>query len=54
MSPSTNNKYQLHPKKYNELHMTFSRSPADRELVQINNCKVNTTNITKLLGLYSE
>ena len=39
---STNNKFQLHPKKCNELRMTLSRSPANHELVQINGCRVGS------------
>ena len=32
--------------------MTFSRTPANHELVQLNGCKFNTINVTRLLGLY--
>ena len=49
---STLNSFQLHPKKCNELRVSFVRSPTSYELIEINGSKVSSVRVVKLLGVY--
>ena len=49
---STLNSFQLHPKKCNELRISFARSPTSYEVIEINGSKVSTVSVVKLLGVY--
>ena len=49
---STLNSFQLHPKKCNELRVSFVRSPPSYDLIEINGSKVSAVSVVKLLGVY--
>ena len=49
---STKNKFQLHPFKSNELKITFALSSKNRELVDIDRCKIHTVQVVKLVDFY--
>ena len=49
---STLNSFQLHPKKCNELRVSFVRSPPSYDLIEINGSKVSAFSVVKLLGVY--
>ena len=49
---STLNSFKLHPKKCNELRVSFVRSPTSYELIEINGSKVSSVRVVKLLGVY--
>ena len=49
---STLNSFHLHPKKCNELRVSFLRSPTSYEFIEINGSKVCSVRVVKLLGVY--
>ena len=49
---STKNKFQLHSCKSNELKITFALSSKNRELVEIDCCKIHTVRVVKLVDFY--
>ena len=49
---STKNKFQVHPCKCNELKITFEPSPKNRELVEIDGCKIHAVQAVKLVDFY--
>ena len=51
VSWSSNNKFQLRPKKCNELRMSFSRYPVNHELIETNGHSVDKMKVIKLLGI---